>query len=83
MGSPGSDEDLVVDVSCNRQSGQLRFSCDISRGDGEVLLETPDAICAELQCDEAFVQAWVQDIVGFLHDATETVGDTMKALYAE
>lgn len=71
-GTPG-DEDLVIAVSAQRKESELRWSTDISRGDGLVLA---DATTFVGQADNA-LHTWlgeaVQSTMDFLEEQRQLI----------
>lgn len=68
-GEPGA-EDLVVSVDCKRDDEALVLSCDIARGDGDVLAEAP-AVTVGLGEDAparavAAILAWLVGVEEFV-----------------
>lgn len=57
------EEDLVVSLSFKRADGQLAFTSDIARGDGEILADGPSSSIS-LAVDLSTLRAWIAERVG-------------------
>src|SRR5512146_3130063 len=74
-GEPGV-EDVVVSVDCKREDGELKLSSDISRGDGYILAEGPEARVSAMNIDVSVPEEaleWLHEVIGFIEASRELV----------
>jgi hypothetical protein len=57
------EEDIVLSLSFKRAEGQLHFTCDIARGDGEIVADGPSS-SVPLAADVPSIRDWIAELVG-------------------